>query len=262
MRCERALMVLLALAMSGCVTTHSDTGTLTKNLPQSSKGEQAVDAARIHTQLGQHYMAAGDLQTALEKLNLALKFDPNYAPAHTVIAVLYARINDSANAELHYRKAVALEPAKGAPNNNLGQFLCSTGRMAEADTYFRKAIADPFYATPDIALTNAGVCHLRAGEVSAAQTDLRAALQRNPHNAEALYQLANSLYVGGNAFGARAFMQRLDALGASDAGALKLGYDIESRLGNQDGASSYARRLRSQFPDSEQAHALASTANP
>jgi len=262
MRCERLLILILALSMAGCVTTHTNSSSLGKSMPQSSKADRAADAARIHTELGQRYMANGDLQTALEKLNLALKFDPNYAPAHTVIAVLYERINQPANAELHYRKAVALEPAKGAPNNNLGQFLCATGKYAEAAGYFQKAVADPFYKTPDVALTNAGVCHLEAKDAVAAEADFRAALTRNPRNAEALFQLANSLYLSNNAFGARAFLQRLEALGALNARALKLGHDIESRLGNQDGASTYAKQLHAQFPDSEQSHALEHTASP
>jgi type IV pilus assembly protein PilF len=262
MRCERLLILILALSMAGCVTTHTDSSSLGKSMPQSSKADRAADAARIHTELGQRYMANGDLQTALEKLNLALKFDPNYAPAHTVIAVLYERINQPANAELHYRKAVALEPAKGAPNNNLGQFLCATGKYAEAAGYFQKAVADPFYKTPDVALTNAGVCHLEAKDAVAAEADFRAALTRNPRNAEALFQLANSLYLSNNAFGARAFLQRLEALGGLNARALKLGHDIESRLGNQDGASTYAKQLHAQFPDSEQSHALEHTASP
>ncbi len=261
MRCERLLLLIFALSMAGCVTTHTNSSSLGKNMPQTSKADQAVDAARIHTELGQRYMTNGDLQTALEKLNLALKFDPNYAPAHTVIAVLYERINQPANAELHYRRAAVLEPTKGATNNNLGQFLCGTGKYAEAAGYFQKAVADPFYATPDVALTNAGVCHMEAKDAVAAQADFRAALARNPRNGEALFRLANALYLSNNAFGARAFLQRLEALGGLNADALKLGHDIESRLGNQDGASSYAKRLHAQFPDSEQARALETTAS-
>ena len=80
----------------------------------------------------------------------------------------YERINKLPEAEQHYRKAVALEPAKGAPNNNLGVFLCHTGKVAEANQYFQKAVADPFYQTPDVALTNAGVCQLRANDVAEA----------------------------------------------------------------------------------------------
>lgn len=262
MRFDRVLLFSLLLPLAGCVTTHSDSNTLGKPLPQTSKAEQAKDAARIHTELGQRYLANGDLQTALEKLKLALKFDPNYAPAHTVIAVLYERINRLPEAELHYRKAAELEPSKGAPNNNLGAFLCRTGKIPEALGYFQKAVADPFYHTPDVALTNAGVCQLRANNVTGAEADFRDAIARNPVNAEALFQLANTLYANNAAFRARAFLQRFDALGHPTATSLKLGHDIETRLGDPEGARNYNKRLHSLFPDSEQAHALDSIASP
>jgi type IV pilus assembly protein PilF len=262
MRFDRMLLFSLMLPLAGCVTTHTDTGALGKPLPQASKAEQAKDAARIHTELGQRYLASGDLQTALEKLKLALKFDPDYAPAHTVMAVLYERINNLPEAELHYRRAEELEPAKGAPNNNLGAFLCRSGKIQEALGYFKKAVADPFYQTPDVALTNAGVCELRAGDAAAAEADFRDAIARNPVNAEALFQLASALYAKNDAFRARAFLQRFDALGHPTAASLKLGHDIETRLGNPEGARNYNKRLHSQFPDSEQAHALDGTASP
>lgn len=259
MRFERLLFFSLWLPLAGCVTTHSDSSSLGKSMPQSSPGVQATDAARIHTELAQRYMQSGDLETALEKVTKALQFDPRYAPAHTVIAVIDERINKLPEAEEHYRAAAELEPAKGAPNNNLGVFLCHTGKIAEADRYFRKAVADPFYQTPDVALTNAGVCKLRVNDVSGAETSFRDAIARNPKNAEALFQLANSLYLHKDAFRARAFLQRFDALSQPTAASLKLGYDIESQLGNKEGAFVYSKRLLSQFPDSEQAHALNTT---
>ena len=262
MRFDRVVIPCLLFALAGCVTTHTNTGALGKPLPQESKAEQATDAARIHTELGQHYLATGDLQTALSKVQMALQFDPNYAPAHTVLAYIDARIGKLAEAEQHYRNAVALEPTKGAWNNNLGQFLCSRGNYAEGETYFRKAVADPFYATPSEALANAGVCQLMAGDKTKAEADFRDAIARNPQNGEALFQLANLLYQGKDAFRARAFLQRFDALGKPTAAALKLGYDIESSMGNPEGARNYLKRLRSQFPDSEQAHALDSIDNP
>lgn len=253
------LVPLLLSGLCGCVTTGDQPQ---EKLPQSSKAEQATDAARIHTELAQNYMANGDLQGALEKLKKAVAFDPGYAPAHTVMAVIYERINDLPDAEIHYRKAAELEPKKGGPNNNLGTFLCREGKTAEAETYFQKAVADPFYDTPDVALTNAGVCQMQGKNLPAAEADFRKALQRNPNNAEAMYQLANALYVRNDAFRASAFIQRFDALGKPSPAALKLGYQIESRLGHTEAARSYRQRLLSTFPDSDQARALDVTASP
>ncbi|MEO8809803.1 MAG: type IV pilus biogenesis/stability protein PilW [Rhodanobacter sp.] len=262
MRFDRVLILCLLLPLAGCITTHTNSGTLGKPLPQETKADQTRDAARVHTDLAQHYLVNGDLQTALAKVQMALKFDPDYAPAHTVIAYIYERIGRPADAEANYRKAVALEPDKGDLNNNLGQFLCSTGKYAEGEVYFRKAVADPFYATPGVALTNAGVCQLRAGDTARAEADFRDAIARNPNDGEALFQLANVLYQKKDGFRARAFLQRFDALGKPTAASLKLGHDIEISMGNPDGARNYSQRLRTQFPDSEQAHALELTNRP
>lgn len=269
MRCKPLLGFGLSLALAGCVTVggngNNNNGngaqSSSTNIPQTTKAEQRQDAARVHTELAQHYLAQGNLQDALAKLQLALKFDPNYAPAHTVIAVVYEKINNLPEAELHYRKAVELEPTKGGPNNNLGQFLCRTGKVQESIGYFRKAVADPFYATPDVALTNAGICQLQMNDTAGAEASFRDAIARNASNGDALFNLAEVLYRQGDAFRARAFIQRFDALGKPNAAALKLGYDIESRLGNTDAAQTYLRRLQSQFPDSEQARALKTTAS-
>ena len=264
MRVDRWSMLLLCALLSGCVTVggNSGDGSSGDHLPTTSKSDQAEDAARIHTDLGQHYLETGDLQTALQKLTLALQFDENYAPAHTVIAVVYEKINDMVHAEQHYRRAVELQPDRGGPNNNLGAFLCRIGKPVEAETYFRKAITDPFYKTPDVALTNAGICQIKAGREAAAENDFRDALQRNPNNAEALFQLASALYKAGDAFHARAFLQRFDALGHPTADAYLLGIQIESRLGNTDAAQSYRQRLVSQFPDSDQARSLDQSSRP
>jgi type IV pilus assembly protein PilF len=244
----------LILLLAGCIST-GGTG-VGKNLREDTKSDTARKGAEVHTQLGQQYMQNGDLQTAMEKLNKALQFDPNYAPAHTVIAVLYERINDNPNAELHYRRAVEIDPKKGAPNNNLGVFLCKEGKTTEAQQYFQRAVADAFYDTPDVALTNAGTCLLAGNDLAGAEADFRAATARNPNNAEALYQTARVLYLKNDAFRARAFIQRFDALGQPTPDALKLGYQIELRLGNGEGAQDFARRLHTRFPDSEQARAL------
>lgn len=264
MRLERILLGAgTAMLLAGCVTTTTtDAGGVSTKIPRTTKAEQQDEGARVHTELGQQYMQNGDLQEAMVKLNKALEFNPNYVPAHTVIAVVYERINDLPNAELHYRKAVALAPNKGDTNNNLGWFLCNKeGKTAEAMQYFQKAVADPFYQTPAIAWTNAGTCIARSNDYAGAEVNFRKAVQIDPQNGEALYQLANVLYLQGDAFRARAFIQRFDALGQPSATALKLGHDIEARLGNRDAALNYGRRLQSQFPDSEQARALDATAS-
>jgi type IV pilus assembly protein PilF len=258
MRLERMLFAAcLGASLTACVTTGNHEGPT----PRAARNDNAREGARVHTELAQSYMQNGNLQDAMIKLNKALQFDPNYVPAHTVMAVLEERINNPAEAEKHYRKAVELDPSKGDANNNLGAFLCKTGRAAEAMQYFQKAVADPFYQTPALAWTNAGRCLESTGDLAGAEDDYRKAITLDPQNVDALLQIASLLYKQNDPFRARAFLQRYDGLGQPSPEGLKLGHDIELRLGNKDAARNYSRRLQSQFPDSEQARAIDSTAS-
>jgi len=256
MRLDRLLAVVMfvaMLALAGCATSNGGFSTRKVN---------DHDAARIHTELGQQYLERGDLKQALETLHKALQFDDDYAPAHTVIATIYARIGENELAERHYRRAEELKPKNGDTNNNLGVFLCRIGKVDQALPYFEKAVRDPFYNTKDVALANAGRCLLKKNDYSAAEREYRRALAINPVNADALIQLASVLYTEGKAFQASAFVQRFDALGHATAASLLLGYKIETRLGNAEGARNYKKRLLAKFPDSDQARSMHSEASP
>jgi type IV pilus assembly protein PilF len=244
-----AFAMALAPALGACSTGGGA-------IKKPSAASEKADAARVHTELGQKYMQQGKLEIALDNLNKALAYDADYADAHTVIAVLYERIGDVKQAEEHYRRAAQLKPKGGDELNNYGAFLCKIGRYDESTGYFERAIADPFYKTPDVALTNDGTCLLKAGKTDAAETALRKALARSPNNSEALFQLASVLYEKGDFFKARAFMQRFEAVGQARPESLMLGRNIELRLGNGSAASDYTRRLLQSFPESQQAREL------
>ncbi|HTV84047.1 MAG TPA: type IV pilus biogenesis/stability protein PilW [Dyella sp.] len=259
--------ILLGIGMAVLVAGCSKTDMVvpqapTPKLPEETRAQKAQNAADVHTRLAQHYIDINDLQGALQKVKLAVIDDPNYVPAQTVMAYVYERINDMPNAEIHYRRAVELAPTKGDTNNNLGAFLCRIGKVQESFAYFSKALADPFYATPDAALDNQGVCQLKLNDRVAAEASFRSAIERNPTNAGALLELANVLYMKHDYFNASAYLQRFDALGKPSPDSLKLGYDIETHLGDKDAAQTYSKRLMDQFPDSEQAQALNQIARP
>jgi len=253
MRREWASTILLSAALgvlAGCQS--GPVGTVKKE----DAATQRDDAARVHTELGQKYLQQGKLELALEKLNKALDFNPDYVDAHTVIAVLYESINDLPKAEEHYRRAAQLKAKGGAENNNYGRFLCTQGRYAEGGEYFKRALADPFYQTPALAMANYGTCLLKDGKREEAEKLLRQALALNENDSEALLSLGTVLYDKGEYFKARAFVQRFEALSHPRAEALMLGRNIELRLGNASGASEYSRKLLRAFPESSEARAL------
>lgn len=249
MRLNLAFALLLIFGLGGCASA----------APRTKASDKARSAAEVHVALGQRYMQQGRLEIALEKLQKALKFDASYVDAHTVIAVLYERINDQRKAAEHYKRAAELAPRNGAVNNNYGTFLCRSGKLDEAAQRFAAAVADPFYKTPDVAYTNAGTCFLQGNKPERAEEDFRKALELNPNNGEALFHLAGILFRKNDFLRARAFLQRFEAQGAAGPDALLLGFNIENRLGNVREANEYARRLRAEYPDSPQRQSLESS---
>lgn len=249
-------LVAACVIIAGCASTGPAVRNRDQALPQESAATQRRNAAEIHTELGQRYMQRGQLKTALGKLQKALSFDASYVPAHTVIAVLYARIGKPALAEKHYRRAQKLAPTKGSVNNNLGQFLCKMGRVRESLIYFGNALDDPFYKTPGVALVNAGTCLARINRLDEAIAKFNAALAINPADADALLAMAKALTGKQDYFHARAFIERFTDLRQPRPAALLLGYTIETQLGEREAARKYANELREKFPDSPQARSL------
>ena len=247
----RALPILIAAALAACGTAPSSRGS-----EKARRAGEKATAAEINVKLGESYLRQGKLEIAKQKLDKALELDPKLTDAHTVIAVLYERINDPVSAERHYRRAAELEPKNGDVNNNYGTFLCRRGAYERADQHYARALQDPFYGTPAVALTNRGTCAQKWGKAELAEESFRRAVQLSPNQPEALLSLADILYRKGDYFRARAFVQRHDSGGNAGPDALLLAMKIEEGLGDRRAARDYRTRLLEQFPESEQAQNL------
>lgn len=223
------------------------------------KGANAKDAARINMQLGVDYARKNEFDLAIEKLNRAIKQDPDLALAHSTIAYVYASKGMNDLAEEEYRKAVSLDANDGGLRNNFGVFLCAHGKTTEALRYFMQAVASKTYTSPEVAWTNAGVCARRSGDSEAAERHFREALQANVQFPEALAQMATMAYEKKDYLRCRAFMQRYTATGQASPDVLWVASLNERQLGDVDAAQEYESRLKREFPESEQAANLKST---
>ncbi len=243
---------LFLVVLTGCATTGSRSTDRDGGIDRVSP----VRAAEINTRLGIGYLERGQLRLAMEKLETALRHDPDHVPAHLTLALIHENLGDDGSAGKHYRAAARLAPNDGATQNSYAVFLCRQGNFSDADKHFRTAAQDRFYNTPEVAWANAGACARRSGDVERASTYLRQALEINPTFPDALLHLAEIYYQQGEAFRARAFLQRFEATATPEAGALLLGYRIESSLGNQDQASQYISRLERDFSDTSEAEQI------
>jgi len=243
------LMVLLSVSifMGACASSQSE---------NSYNEDKKRKAAESNTSLGLEYMNRGQYEVALGKLKKAVKEDTDYAPAHTVMAVLYERIGENSLAGQQYRKAYEADPADGDVNNNYGVYLCKSDENSDAIDHFLKALDDPFYSSPSVALTNAGSCALSRGELTDADDFLRRALKIEPEFPDALMSMTRLNFTQENFLKSRAFMQRYEAVTAHDASSLLLAYKIETALGAGKSAYKYKLILETNFPRSDQAAEL------
>ncbi len=219
-------------------------------------GDTANPLARVNAQLGLGYLANGQLDLAWERLNAALREDPDYATAHNGMALVYNRLNEPDKAEEHFQRAIALNPSDSAAQTNYGSFLCEHGRIDEGEKHFMKAVENPLYKNPAMAYTNAGTCKRRADDSLGAEVYFRAALRADPRFPVALMNMAELSFDGGQYMAARAYMQRYEEVSRHDSRTLWLGIRIEDELGDKDAVASFGMLLKANYPDSPETQML------
>ncbi len=245
--------VLLAaglLALSGCVTTSSR-----PEPPETNK----EDAARYNLELGISYLRQNNPQVAREKLERAIREEPDLARAHAVLGIVFERLEDPKGAEREYRRAIELDGADPDSLNLLAIFTCSYKKKpTEALKFFDRAIAVPLSvkaANRPMLYTNAGTC-AKALDMALAEAYLRAALAQDPRFPDALFQMAEVSLARGNALQARGFLERFLAQGKATPAALWLGVRIEESLSDAKAARAYGDQLRKDFPESAETRLL------
>lgn len=210
------------------------------------------EAASANLNLGIEYLKQGKYEAALEKLEKARAADPGHPATYNVLGLLYQQINDPKKAEQHFKKALSLYSNDSSTLNNYGSFLCQQNRLEEAETTFLKAAANPLYQSPEIAITNAGLCLYNNQKKDKAKEYFQQALQINPQVSPALIKMCELALDDFNYLSARAYLQRYQQVSRHTARSLWLGIQIERELGDKDAVSSYALLLKNSFPDSDE----------
>lgn len=268
------LIAALSIGSLGLGACHSKP-TVNPNLTQSSSeripagspgnptNAQRAAAARVNIQLGLGYLQQGNLPIAKEKLEKARSEDPDLPELHGAMALLDQRLGREKEADNEYRQAL-----KGAPDdpsllNNYAVFLCSHGKPDDGVKYFERAATNPLYPTPWAAYTNAGVCLHAAHRDAEAAARFDRALRANPAYAEAVFQ-ASSLDLSQQKLpDARLRIDLFLLSNPSTPDLLLLAWQIAEAQHDQIAQLRYAARLGRDFPDSDQARALANArANP
>lgn len=243
-------LLILSLLLTACATATKD-----------EEFKESVSEANF--KLGVGYMRSGHLDVATEKLLKAVQYNENYPEAHNALGVLYEELREYGPSENHYKRAIELKSDYTLAKLNLARLLCSHEpiRADEAEAVFKQIIADPANAGSTAAAAEAGLglCARKRGDTAQAETLLRKALDQDPNNTTALYQMAEISQNQNKTLQGRAFLQRYHSQTSPTPRSLWLGYLMES---SSDGdpllRREYASVLSSTFPNSEEAQRLQS----
>jgi type IV pilus assembly protein PilF len=221
--------------------------------PVRTYKKEPAKAAIANMQLAIEYMKLGQLPNARECIEKALSEDSSNAEVQMTAGLVYERINEMSKAEHAYDAANRL--GKGDPNiaNTYAVFLCRTGKTAAGEKLFQEVAVNPLYQTPWVAWGNAGACARSSGDLVTAENFFNRALAIRPNYTEGLLQLGNVAFDRGDAVRALDIVQRYLAVNPASPEVLWLGFRAQRKLGDAVAAAVFARRVQTEFPNSEQA---------
>jgi type IV pilus assembly protein PilF len=225
----------------------------------STSESRAKAAAKINLQLGLGYLQQGNLPIAKEKLDRARSQDPHNAEISGAMALLDQRLGKDKEADKEFRTALDMDARDPAMLNNYAVFLCSHQRPDEGVRYFEQAATNPLYTTPWAAYTNAGVCLRAAHRDADAARRFARALQSNPAYSEAVYQASDLDLQQQKLADARFRIELFLLNNPATPDLLFLAYRIAQTQNDAVAQQRYGARLMREFPNSEQAHALAAS---
>lgn len=245
---------LAVLALAGILLTACSGGGGRGNLkPDETESQKA---AELNKQLGALYLRQGNLAVAKEKLERAEKYNPRDPETHSVLALLYEKLDIPEEVESQYKMAIRLAPKDPDILNNYAVYLCRIGRTSDGVKRFLESARNPLYRTPELAYTNAGVCLRTAKRYDEARNAFAHALEIRPNYAEAMFQSLDLDIVQGKIDQARKRLDKYLASYDATADLLALGVRLSRQQGDRMAEEKYTRRLRVEFAGSEQLRSL------
>ncbi|HSS99493.1 MAG TPA: tetratricopeptide repeat protein, partial [Terriglobales bacterium] len=99
-----------------------------------------LNPAILHNALGNALLDAGRLNDALAQYRQAIASDPNFADAHSNLAIMLARRGELAQAIDESQKALAIPPEDAVSHVRLAILLMQSGRADLALPHYRRAL--------------------------------------------------------------------------------------------------------------------------
>ncbi len=181
----RLLIVLLLLPVVSCAT--------------ADKESAVINAAARHT-IGVSYYSEGKVQQAFVEFQHAYELNPQNKEVLNSIGIIYLLdFDETLKAIDFFQKAINVDPDYADAYNNIGYAHTKSGKFEAAIPFYKKAVSNLFYATPEKAFFNMGKSYYRLGRYDEAAAAYKEAIKRAPgfdlpYQGLALYYNATGKY--------------------------------------------------------------------
>lgn len=193
----KASLFLLVLCLSAC-TASTPPGTSSPSTPtEVASGERNKAAAEATRNVGEAYLAGGNLTGALRELKKAESLDPEDHITQYDIGLVYYYRERYDQAIPYFEKAIRLKPDFAPAINGLGNAYSAKGDWDKAIEAYQKIIEDVFYGTPHFALSNMALAYYQKGDYVRAEKNFQEALKLSPDFVNALAGLATTYMAQG-----------------------------------------------------------------
>lgn len=162
----KILSIMSLLFVIACATTQT--------------GDKTQEAA-AHYKIGVSYLNEAKVQQAFVEFQKAYELNPNDKEVLQAIGYIYlVHFDDTAKAIDFFEKAAKADPSYSEAYNNLGVAYEKLGQFDKAISYYKKAVSNLLYATPEKAYISMGNSYYRLGKYEDALYSYKEAVKRAP----------------------------------------------------------------------------------
>ena len=148
----------------------------------TAETEHNVQTASAHYKIGVGYLNENKVQAAFLEFQKAYELNPGDKEVLNAIGIIYLLyFDETLKAVDFFQRAVKIDPDYSDAYNNLGVAQEKMGKFDAAIPYYRKAVANLLYATPENAFVNLGRANYRLGNYDAAVAAYKEAIKRAPN---------------------------------------------------------------------------------